>query len=84
MIWMNVLENLYEQHVRESTLMKNAFDIISGTTSIDSSEEQSDSENKSMLAEKWSDNIWTTSPKKGIWEAFIVAWYTCQFPFQRL
>ena len=31
-------------------------------------------------AEQWSDNIWTTSPKKKeMWGVFTVAWYTIQF-----
>ena len=36
------------------------------------------------LARKWSDNIRTTSPKKCVWEAFTVAWYTRQFLFKKL
>ena len=34
-------------------------------------------------AGKWSDNIWTTSPKQGLWEAYTMAWYTRQFQFQK-
>ena len=52
-------------------------------TSIDASEEQSGQEIQAH-ARKWSDNIRTTSPKKGMWEAFTMAWYTRQFLFKKV
>ena len=54
-----------------------------GATWIYASEEQSLSEVKKRSA-KWSDNIWNTSSKKDMWEAFTMAWYTSQFLLKKL
>ena len=34
-------------------------------------------------ADKWSDNMWTTLQKKGLWDSFTVAWYMSQFLFKK-
>ena len=36
------------------------------------------------MRKRWGEKIWTTLPKKGMWEAFTVAWYTSQFLFKKL
>ena len=53
-------------------------------TSIDASEEQSDSENTGACGKvkrKHTDHI---ADDKGMWEVFTVAWYTSQLKFKKL